>query len=215
MMEPPYGKVYDISVILGEQAPDWPGDPRFQREIICRISADSPFALSGLHMCAHSGTHLDTPSHFIPGGKTLDDYSASDFILPARVAEITDRISVKADDIAHLNIAAGSALLFKTSNSATGLCMSRTFSENYVHLTPEAADVCIEKKIRLAGIDSLSIEKYRDEDYPVHRKLLEKDILILEGINLKDVAAGDYTLFCFPLRIKEGEASPVRAVLLA
>ncbi len=214
-MQKIYHSVYDISIILGEQAPDWPGDPPFHRDIICRISADSPFALSGLSMSAHSGTHIDTPSHFIPGGKTLDDYAVRDFILPAQVIEIRDSISVKAGDIAQLNISPGSALLFKTSNSAGGLCVSRTFSENYVHLSPETADICIDKKIRLAGIDYISIEKYGEEECPVHRKLLENDILILEGINLKDVPPGNYTLLCFPLRIKEGEASPVRAVLLA
>ncbi|MGE0082840.1 MAG: cyclase family protein [Desulfococcaceae bacterium] len=213
-MQKTYQNIYDISVILGEQSPDWPGDPPFRREIICRIGADSPFELSGLGLSAHSGTHIDMPSHFIPGGKTLDDYAVSDFILPAQVAEIKDSISVKAGDIAHLDISPGSALLFKTSNSAGGLCVSRIFSENYVHLSPEAANICIEKKIRLAGIDYISIEKYGDEDCPVHRKLLGNDILILEGINLRDVPPGNYTLFCFPLRIKKGEASPVRAVLL-
>ncbi len=214
-MQKTYQNVYDISVILGEQAPDWPGDPIFRREILCRIEKDCPFELSALAMSSHSGTHIDMPSHFIPGGKNLDDYAARDFILPARVAEIADSVSVKADHIQQLDIAAGTALLFKTSNSLSGLCVSRNFSEKYVYLSPEAADICIEKKIRLAGIDSLSIEKCGEEDCPVHRTLLEKDILILEGLNLKDVPPGDYTLLCLPLRIKDGEASPVRAVLMA
>ncbi|MEZ4529109.1 MAG: cyclase family protein [Desulfobacterales bacterium] len=214
-MQKTYQRIYDISVILGQQAPDWPGDPVFRREILCRIEKDCPFELSALGMSSHSGTHIDMPSHFIPGGKNLDDYAARDFILPARVAEIADSISVTACDVQKLDIPPGSALLFKTSNSVNVLCVSRTFSETYVHLSPEAADICIEKKIRLAGIDYVSIEKYGEEDCPVHRKLLEKDILILEGINLKDVPAGDYTLLCLPLRIKAGEASPVRAVLLA
>ncbi len=88
------------------------------------------------------------------------------------------------------------------------------FSEEYVCLTPDAARLCVSRGVGLVGIDYLSVDSYEDASLPVHRTLLENDILILEGIDLKDVPCGRYTLICLPLRIKDAEASPVRAVLV-
>src|SRR3990172_13172859 len=88
------------------------------------------------------------------------------------------------------------------------------FSIHSVYLTPEAADLCVEKQVRLVGIDYMSVDNMEDKTFPVHRTLLENNILILESINLHEVPSGRYTLVCLPLKIKGGEASPVRAVLL-
>ena len=90
----------------------------------------------------------------------------------------------------------------------------KAFSAGYVYLSSEAAEFCIKKKVALIGLDAISIEKHGDEAFPTHRKILGNSIPILEGINLKEVPSGKYTLVCLPLKIKGGEASPVRAVLL-
>jgi arylformamidase len=81
-------------------------------------------------------------------------------------------------------------------------------------MTPEAADYCIEKGVSLVGIDYITIDRYSDRTFPVHHRLLGNDILILEGLHLSEVPSGRYTLFCLPLLIKGGEASPVRAILI-
>jgi arylformamidase len=114
----------------------------------------------------------------------------------------------------NLDIEPGDALLFKTDNSVSGRCRNGVFSENFVYLSSAAANFCVEEKIRLVGIDYISIEKYGDEAFPSHRKILGNNILILEGIDLKEAPQGRYTLICLPLTIKDGEASPVRAILL-
>ena len=82
-------------------------------------------------------------------------------------------------------------------------------------LTPGAAEACVEKGIALAGIDYISIEKYGNNDFAVHRTLFSADVLILEGIDLLRVSPGRYTLLCLPLKMRGAEASPVRAALLA
>ena len=205
--------IYDISIILGEESFPFPGDPPFRKEMLLSIKGGDSCDVSELSMSAHSGTHIDTPSHFIAGGSTLDDYSARSFILPARVVAIEDKHSIKPGELHDLDIDPGGALLLKTDNSATGRCESGVFSERFVWLTPGAAAVCVEKEVGMVGIDYITIEEYGDEAFPTHRKLLENGILILEGINLKDVPPGRYTLICLPLKIKGGEASPVRAVL--
>ncbi len=206
--------IYDISVILGEESFPFPGDPPFRKEMLLSIENGESCDISALSMSAHSGTHIDTPSHFIDGGRTLDNYSARNFILPARVVAIEDKHSIKPGDLHDLDIEPGDALLFKTDNSATGRSISGVFSERFVYLTPEAAAICVGKEVGMVGIDYITIEASGDEAFPVHRKLLGSGILILEGINLKDVPPGRYTLICLPLKIKGGEASPVRAILL-
>jgi len=91
---------------------------------------------------------------------------------------------------------------------------SGVFSSDYVYLTPEAARFCATKQIKLVGIDYITIDSFKSKEFLSHKILLENNIIILESINLKHVPAGSYTLFCLPLKIYNGEASPVRAVLL-
>ncbi len=208
-----YNNIYDISVLLGEESIDYPGDTPYSRELISTIEKSGIFELSKLELSAHSGTHIDTPAHFIDSGKTLDAYKVQDFILPAQVVEIEDNEAVKVSALRNLDIRAGEALIFKTANSMNGHCISGLFSDDFIYLTSEAAGFCVEKKYGLVGLDYITIEKYDDNDFPAHRKILGNNILVLEGINLKEVPPGEYTLMCLPLRIKGGEASPVRAIL--
>ena len=203
---------YDISLVLGQEVVTYPGDTPFSRRIICEISDGCICCTSRLLMSAHSGTHLDMPSHFIADGKTVDNYQVDSFTLSAQVVETGK--PVQASDLMAVDIHPGEALLFKTDNSMTGKLKTGAFSNHSVYLTPEAADLCVEKQVRLVGIDYMSVDNMEDKTFPVHRTLLENNILILESINLHEVPSGRYTLVCLPLKIKGGEASPVRAVLL-
>jgi len=212
---PSCAAIHDISVLLGEESVDFPGDPPFIRERVSQIGENGVCDLSLLKMSAHAGTHLDSPAHFLAGGRTIDAFPAEDFFLPALVAGIEDREAIRLREIQNLPIREGDAVLFKTRNSRSGLCASGVFSPDYVYLTPEASRFCASRKVRLVGIDYITIERYGDQDYPVHRTLAGSGILILEGIRLDRVPEGRYTLVCLPLRIRGCEASPVRAVLLS
>lgn len=210
-----YQEIYDITVSLGEEAIDWPGNPPYSREVISRIEDGEYYNLSKLVMPTHVGTHVDTPAHYITHGKTLDAYPIDRWVLPAHVVSIKDREVIRPTELENLDIEPGDALLFKTDNSTSGLCTSGVFSESFVYMTKEAADFCVEKKAGLVGIDYATVDKYGVEDFSsAHHKLLGNDILILEGINLKDVPPGRYTLFCLPLKIKGAEGAPARAVLV-
>jgi arylformamidase len=206
---------YDISVLLGQESIDYPGDTPYLRQVVSTIRESGLSNLSKLTMSAHSGTHLDSPAHFIPGGRTIDQYSVTDFILSAFVVEIEDEESIRPNELENLPIEQGDALLFKTQNSLQGRCRSGVFSERFVYLSVEAAELCVNKRVRLVGIDYITIEQYGDDAFPVHLKLLGNDILVLEGIDLSAVPVGRYTLICLPLKIKGCESSPVRAILLA
>ncbi len=206
--------IYDISVILGKESFPFPGDPPFLKEMHLTIEGSGICNVSRLEMSAHSGTHIDTPAHFIAGGKTLDDYSPRHFILPARVVAVDGRESVEAAHIESIDLNPGDAILLKTNNSAAGRCTSGRFSEDFVYISGGAASVLVEKKAGLVGLDYITIDKLGDETFPAHRKLLGSGIPVLEGINLGGVSPGRYTLICLPLKIQGGEASPVRAVLV-
>ena len=209
-----FRNVYDISVLLGVESIDYPGDTPYSRELVESIKGGGAYDLSKLVMSAHSGTHIDFPSHFIPNGKSAHKYGVQELILPALVLSIKSKESIQTSELEKADIKPGDAILFKTNNSVSGQCKREKFSERFVYMTSEAADFCVEKKVGLVGIDYITIEKYSDDTFPAHRKILGNNILILEGINLKDVPAGKYTLFCFPLKIQNGEASPVRAILI-
>lgn len=210
----PHGRIYDISVTLGTESMDFPGDEPFAHAWTERMRDGGSCDLSSLRMSAHAGAHLDSPAHFLPGGKTLDRYPLQAFVRPAQVVEIRDPACVRAAHLESLEIPAGDALLFKTENSRTGWSRGGTFSERFVYVSGEAAAACVRRGVGLVGLDALSVERYGDPESPAHRQLLENDVLILEGVHLGEVPAGRYTLVCLPLKLAGCEASPVRAVLI-
>ena len=207
-------KIHDISVALGAESIDYPGDTPYSSSFLATIKDGAPSTLSSLSLSAHSGTHLDAPAHFIPDGKTIDQYEAGDFILPALVVDFCGKEFVSEQDLAGIPINPGDALLFKTDNSFSGRCRSGVFSEDYVYIDKGAARLCAEKGASLVGLDYITIERFGDDSFEAHKVLLEADALVLEGINLSNVKSGQYTLFCAPLKLMGVEASPARALLL-
>jgi len=209
-----YKEVHDISVLLGEESIDWPGNPPYSRELILKIEAGDFCNLSKLDMPTHVGTHVDTPAHYIATGKNLNEFPIERWILPAHVANIKDSDVILPTELENLDIKPGDALLLKTANSTSGKSTSGVFSERFVYMSPESADLCVNKKVSLVGIDYTTVDKFGNEDFPIHHKLLGNEILILEGINLKEVPPGKYTLFCLPLKLKGAEGAPARAILV-
>jgi len=208
------GSIYDISVLLGRESIDFPGDEPFSHTWTERLGDGGVCDLSRLTLSAHAGAHLDSPAHFLPGGKTLDAYPLRAFIRPAQVVEIRDPECVRPVDLEPLEIPDGGAVLFKTDNSRSGRSRSGVFSERFVYLSGEAAAWLVRKRTGLVGLDFISIERYGDEAFPAHGILMKNDVLILEGIHLGHVPPGRYTLVCLPLKLEGCEASPVRAVLI-
>ncbi len=214
-----HGKVYDISILLGAEQIDAPipGVKPFSLEKAFSMNEGDPCNLSNLSMNCHAGTHLDVPAHYIMDSKTTDSYPIERFILRAVVVEIENDKVILREELNKVNLEPRDAVLFKTNNSIKGICRNPRMEESWVYLSPEAADLCVERKVGLVGIDYIAPEKPGGsfENAPVHDKLFKNDTFILEGIALDGVPAGRYTLFCLPLKIKGAEASPVRAILMA
>ena len=105
-------------------------------------------------------------------------------------------------------------MLFKTLNSFDNIIEQERFREDYVALSPEGAEWIVRNNIDLVGIDYLSIQSFGEDGDRTHKTLLENEVLILEGLDLRKVSRGIYKLIALPLSIPEAEGAPVRAVLI-
>jgi len=206
-------KVFDISMEISERMVSYPGDKKFTFTKVSELIKGDPVNLSEINMNVHTGTHVDVPKHYITNSASITDINPDKFFGNAKVFDFTELgmgTGITEMDLKILDIKKDDIILFKTKNSEIS---DTSFKENYVHLTQEGAEYLVSKKIKSVGIDYLSIGKYKD-DKKTHITLLENNILIYEGLNLKEIHSGEY-LFCgFPLKIKESEGAPVRAVLL-
>jgi len=170
--------------------------------------------MSRIEMSSHDGTHIDSPRHFIPGGPTIDTMAPDTTIGPCRVIEIKDEKEVTVKELEPYKIKAGERIIFKTKNSPV-VWSVRQYAGKFVTISLEAAKYLAEKKIRLVGIDYISIASAQPPENIgwVHEAFLKNGIFILEALNLDGVAPGNYELICLPLRIEKGDAGPCRVIL--
>jgi len=205
-------RTIDVSMPLFEGMPRFPGDPPFATEPVARLALGGPYDLSRLTMGSHTGTHLDPPSHFVPGGVPVDGVDLDALNGPCQVvAGGANGRSVTAAEAE--TVPPGTArLLWRTPNSARW-ARRLAFFDDFVGLSLGAAERLVERGVRLVGIDALSVENSGSETYPVHRRLLERGVVILEGLLLEEAPPGRYDLQCLPLRWRGGDGSPSRVVL--
>jgi arylformamidase len=206
---------YDISVPLKQGMAPFPTDP-FPPKIYRYHDTElgARVTMSVLEIISHTGTHIDAPLHFIPGGSTISDMPLDATIGPARVIEIKDPEKIRISELDKHNIKKGERLLFKTRNSPVTY-ESDKFIEDYVYLDTAAAEYLVEKGIILFGIDNITIGHFKEQDNltKTHQTLLEAGIYILEDCALDGVPPGEYELLCMPLLMYKGDAGPCRAIL--
>jgi arylformamidase len=202
--------VIDISRRITADALVYPGEPPLEMKALCEINETSPYRVTKLGWSTHFLTHIDFPSHFIQNGATLENIPLNRFISAATVIEVTGD-TIDEEHIPEESDCRERSLLFKTRNSKTA--HRNEFDPGHVYMVPAAARLARDRGVNLVGIDYISIDKSGDESYPVHYILLGAEILILEGLDLSDAPAGNYVLSALPLKIADGDGSPVRAVL--
>ncbi len=204
-------KIIDVSVAVRDGIPIYDGNPPLSLEWAMSIERGDQVNLTRLSEGVHTGTHVDAPFHFIPGGKKIDELEMGSFFCNVQVVR-TRRKSVTPGVLAGKRIAKGDGVLFRTSNS--GL-YGRPFTRDFVFIEGETADELVRMHVPIVGLDYLSVEKFGSHDAPVHNKLLGADIPIIEGLCLTGVKEGRYTLAVFPIRLQGREAAPARAVLFS
>ena len=212
----------DITLPLGKEIPVLPIDyeadgSRMSRPIVDRlfdVDKGDKVTMSQISITSHDGTHIDSPLHFIPGGTTIDIMPIETTVGPARVIGIKNDKEVTVEELESYNIQAGERILFKTKNSGK-VYATQQYKGEFVTISPEAAKYLASKKIRLVGMDYLTIAGGDPMENVgiVHTAFLSNGIFIIEGLNLDGVEPGDYELVCLPLRLERGDAGPCRAVI--
>jgi len=202
-------EIFDISLKITKDMINFPGDKATEIDRAKEIKKDG-YNLSSVNMSLHAGTHIDAPSHFVENGKNIDDIDLGKFIGKVQVIKINNQKEITRKELLNTDIKCNK-VLFKTRNST--LYKKDSFDENYVYLTYKGAEYLLKKGIRLIGIDYLSIESSNSHDFPAHKILLKNEVVIIESLNLSNVENGIYNLLAIPLKFKNCEASPVRALL--
>jgi arylformamidase len=205
-------KVYDITVPLSAETPTFPGAPDFRKEFRLRLAKGDRVNISELTLGSHAGTHVDSPNHFIDEMDTIDKIPLRKIVGRARVFDLKVTGKIDTADIQPLRIEPGIIALFKTRNSQ--LWKNKEFTQDYVYLTEQAAQLLADKDVAAVGVDYLCPDKFENLDRPVHHVLFRKGVILIEGLDLGDVPAGDYFLICPPLKIKGGDGAPARAILI-
>jgi arylformamidase len=201
--------LHDVSVPVEAGMPIYRGNPGYSQALDSAIADGATANVSRLEMGAHTGTHVDGPSHFFDGASGTEALDVGAMVGPCVVVEIPDR-GLEPIDRAALEAAAIPAgaerVLLKTTNSR--LWERDEFTHDFIRLDGSAAALVLERGIRLIGIDYLSIG-----DQDAHRALLGEPIVALEGLDLRGVEPGPYTLLCLPLRLVGTDGAPSRVLL--
>lgn len=207
-------KIHDITVAISAESPIYKGDPGVEINSFKAIANGSSANVSQISLGVHTATHVDAPNHFIDGAKRVHELDPNKLVGPCRVIEVpTDVVAIEPEHVGDLS--GVSRVLFKTQNSSFWATPELGFRTDFSYLTPATAKLLVDNGIVLVGIDYLSIEKSGSPGHPVHITLLEKEVVILEGVDLREISAGDYELICSPLKYDgaTGDGSPARTFL--
>ena len=194
-------KIYDISQeVFSCQV--YPGDPAPERKVLNSMEKGGLYNLTEFSMCAHNGTHIDAPFHFIKDGKTVDAVCLEAFVGMAYVAEHHGIVS--GDDAAEI---------IEKAKALNPEAAKRILIKGPAEVSQEAAEVFASSEILLLGNESQTVGP-EDAPMAVHLILLAADVILLEGIRLAEVSEGVYLLNAAPLNLSGADGSPCRALLI-
>lgn len=194
-------KIYDISQEVFS-CEVFSGDPAPEKQAICSMQNGDLYNLTAFSMCAHNGTHIDAPSHFIKDGKAVDDIDLSKFVGYAYV--VSHNGEVAAED---------ATKMLEDAKAFSSDAFRKILIKGDATVTLEAANVFADARIDLVGNESQTVGPI-DAPMQVHLRLLSENIVLLEGIRLSDVPDGVYFLNAAPINLGGADGAPVRAILI-
>jgi arylformamidase len=197
-------EIFDVSVPIRPGMITYPGDPPVRMERVESIDHGDVANLTRLDFCVHAGTHVDAPVHFVAHGAGVDVLPLEVFFGPCEVVDATGAEGEVGPELVPEGV---ERVLFKTRNSE--LWARDRFDEDFVRIGVPAAERLVERRVRLVGIDYLSVG-----DPETHRTLLAAEMVAVEGLDLRGIDPGPYRLACLPLRIAGSDGAPARAVLI-
>jgi len=207
-------KWIDATLPMSPETVHWPGHPLYTITDMMSMDKGEVMNVTAISMCSHFGTHVDAPRHYVADGTPVDQLRLDILIGPCRVVAYTGKEHIPASFMQKLDLEGVDRVLIKTANSIT--LGEPKFYEDYIALTPEAAQVLVEKGVKLFGVDGYSIGPFDPSlGIPVHSTFLGAgpDQVAIEEVDLSNVEPGDYQLIVLPLRLTGLEAAPARVLL--
>jgi arylformamidase len=202
-------RIFDISPLVTEKIAVFPGDVPYSRQVAMSHSAGHHLTLSAMKATLHLGAHADAANHYHPGGKGVEDRALQAYLGPAQVCSVKlapgERIRPE-----HLPAAIQARrVLFRTGSFPD----PDQWRDDFNSLSPELIHFLADQGVLLVGIDTPSVDPATSKGLESHQALYARNVSVLEGIVLDAVPDGLYTLCALPLRLKDADASPVRAIL--
>lgn len=205
--------IYDLSVPVVSDGLVYPGNPPIHIELQQAIAKGAGANVSSLAFGSHTGTHVDAPKHFFDDGVGVDSLPLDVLMGPAVLVDFPASVmSVTEADLRTKELKGHTRVLVRTRNSS--FIREKDFHKDYTYLAPDGAAYLVSLGVRLVGVDYLSVEQFHSGHHRTHRTLLEKGVIIIEGLDLSQPAPGPYELRCLPLRLKGLDGAPARAVLV-
>ena len=195
-------KIYDISQELFSCIV-FPGDPAPTREVLSSMEEGALYNLTSLSLCAHNGTHVDAPYHFIKDGKTVEQLSLEKLVGWAYVTHESGIL-----------IAEDAERILATAKNSNPESAKRILIGGKATVSEEAASVFAKAEIDLIGNESQTVGP-EDAPMQVHLTLLGAEVVLLEGIRLDGVPEGVYLLSAAPISLAGSDGAPCRAILIS
>ncbi len=206
--------IYDISLSISQSLVVWPDHPPIRMTQPSHLDRGDRSTVSRLEISAHAGTHVDAPAHFVLGAAGVDVMDLDLLVGPALVLHCPEVDEISAGVLDSLSIPLGTErVLFRTRNSDLWARGEQAFDENYVGVTRDGAQWLVEHGVRLVGVDYMAVAPFDDLVVP-HQILLGAGLIVVEGLDLSQIAPGLYHLVCLPLKIEGGDGAPARAILI-
>ena len=204
----------DLSHVISQDMPVYPGTEPPKVHTTATLAKNS-FIEKEVTLYTHIGTHLDAPAHILPEGKTLDAYPPEWFWGQGVTLDFSqiNQSQIEKEDLEPFAPSIQSADFVLLYTGWSDYWGSPTYFADFPVLSAEAARWLAAFKLKGVGVDASSVDHVDAVDFPVHKEFLSQNTVIIENLtNLKTLIGNRYKLFCFPLKIKEADGSPVRAV---
>lgn len=203
-------KIFDISPMISSNIAVFPGDTPFSLKTHLSFENGNNLTLGSINSTTHLGAHADAPIHYHPNGESIDQRDLQLYIGEAQVIEVKTKKGerIKIEDLC--SPVSSKRVLFKTNSFPN----PDNWNNDFCSLSPELVENLSQSDVLLVGIDTPSIDPYDDKELKTHNKVFEKNFAVLEGLDLSNICSGNYYLIALPLKIKGGDSSPVRAILM-
>jgi len=204
--------ILDVSPALTQKIGVWPGDTPMSREIVCDMKRGDNITLSALRATVHLGSHADGPNHYGRDGVSVGEMDLRHYVGPCHVIDVNAAPGARmmpADLQTPISSIVHPRVLIRTQTYSD----ANNFTTDFAALSPELVDALADRGVITIGVDAPSVDLFTDKQLIAHNAILRRGLAILEGLVLRDVAAGEYELIAAPLKLMGFDGSPVRAML--